>query len=168
MTLPRRATDPRSRTRRSGHPPCTPPPPRLAPRVAGTTLPTSPRGHRPRARPAGRPAVARDTPTATTRRAPRRSPSRRPRTRPGSSRPPRSRLRRSRMKQAVQVALRQGLPRCLDDVLRDPDRGPFLFAVGHVDQDTHDGAGPDALVQDADPEVLELHRVELRIVVRQS
>src|SRR5207247_10992041 len=51
---------------------------------------------------------------------------------------------------------------------RDPGRGPFLFAGGHVDQDTYDGAGPDALVQDADPEVLELHRVELRIVVRQS
>src|SRR5947207_15932940 len=76
-------------------------------------------------------------------------------------------LGRARVQQAVQIPVGERLPRGLDDVLRDADRGPRLLTVRHVDQDANDGSGPDALVEYSDTEVLELHRVELRVVVHE-
>src|SRR6185436_14633367 len=71
------------------------------------------------------------------------------------------------VEEAIGVAVDEGFPRSLDDVLADPDRGPLALAVRQVDQHANRRPRADAAIEDAYSEVLELHVVELGIVVGQ-
>src|SRR3954453_21646160 len=73
----------------------------------------------------------------------------------------------ARVQHAVGVAVDERLPRGLDDVLADAHRGPLALTVGQIDQHTDRRPGADAAVEYAHSEVLELHIVELRIIVGQ-
>ena len=57
-------------------------------------------------------------------------------------------------------------PGCLDDVLGNTDRAPLAIAVGAVEQDAGDRAGPVRGVEDPDLEVGQLDLGKLRMVGR--
>src|SRR5215211_1162472 len=59
----------------------------------------------------------------------------------------------------------KGLPRGLDDVLRDSDRAPFALTVGGVEEDAGNGAGAVVLVEDAHLVVGELDVGEVRVAI---